>query len=897
MAERIDFRQPTQEADTPIIGAFGGLSSASYTTTGNVTNAQKLTNAYVNKRNEITRRQGSSIVGSVQSLTTANASLLCSHSFSFDNRNYVLVREGYNLRLLTLEGGAVVDVKTKNLIFNTLDVVERTNFTTVVEDNNCYVICTQRNTLPVVFVILKRDVFISSKTNNNNFTLSTNNYPTGDIVTQDNLLLYNSANVYVPITTASQSSFTVTISSATPVLEPANTSVRIHMVFACLGVSAAYYPGTYLYNTAVRKNLVGLDVNVQIPTELVSNPLITEPVIQDLSINTLQAYKTNGNPATAYNRVFTRQPTNVDDYEFSDGSYRIDPTIFTVRTPSFIGFGALQSPTTDTKVYMFRMRSTGVLMPNYALLKSRFSLYIDKVLNTVTTYSQTGAITTDDSVGTYYYSLGKSASPGINLSAVVELFYRNFGAANPIVDLTQNQPSVVINDFYLFPFYGLSAVSDVGGNLFPSICQTVGNRVVLTGFTNKIAVSNSDWDYRGISWNNFQVSTINFSETSAYLVSLTQSTSVVKAVSSVNGVIFVGTDSGIYRISGTNANVPPNAQSLNVSRVSNEVVAGQSSMAIYSNRVFYVSKNGLYSLEYNRDNEEINATPLSAEVSDYFFSFTPSTITYSDYYRGFLISFVETSTILVYLLETETYCVFRVASNAVVRATPMLDGYQATINTTTAGINHVLFCKWDNSSTDVSNALSALPPNSLMSFNTQVFTENNQVNTLVTPAELLDTLNAGLRQSYGKENARAVAGNITIAEGATTNNPTPIISSFVSKGFSSQKLVAANRVRAVNLLLAGSGVAVVKVVYQTQDYNDRVPDIRLVSIDAAVGYQGEGLLNYQYAEQSSVGDNTNVRLRVSGVGEAWELAVSWNGDIKMLGYQFDTSSKKRGRLR
>lgn len=320
-------------------------------------------------------------------------------------------------------------------------------------------------------------------------------------------------------------------------------------------------------------------------------------------------------------------------------------------------------------------------------------------------------------------------------------------------------------------------------------------------------------------------------------------------------------------------------------------------MAIYNNRVFYVSKNGLYALEFNRDNEEVNALPLSTEVSDYFSRFTATDITYSEFYRGFLISFAETSTVLVYLLETETFTTFRLATAASVKVTPTLDGYQMTIDTTTAGINHVLFCNWDNSTTDISNATTALPALSNLTPANQTYTEVSQPNVLTTPAELLDTLNPNIRQSYGKGSARAIKGTVAIAEGTLSNNPLPIISAMVTKAFSQSKLIAGNRVRAINLLLAGSGAAKAKVVYQAVDYNDRATEVTSISIDSTVGYRGEGLLNYAYVEQTPVGDNVNVRIRFFGITEAWELAVVWDGTLSILGYQFDTSSKKRGRLR
>jgi hypothetical protein len=897
MAERSGFRTQTDDPDVPVIGVFGGLSSATNSVSSNVTNSQKLINAFVNKRNNIVRRKGSSIVNSLQSVTNTDAPLVSTHFFTFDNRKYAVVRRGKDLLLYALDEALnVVDTKTRLNIFTAASSPESVNFSVVIENNNCFVIAANKKSVPVVLTIVKRDVFIQSQASPTSFVLSVANYPAANVLSQSKVFLYTSSNQCVPVNTLTQTLFTLNVTSTVPFENDSNVGIKIHMVFACQGVSAAYYPGLYLYNTAVRKNIVPADVNVKVPDELASNPIINEPAIQNLDINTLEAYKTNNGTATPYTRVFNKQPTNVDHYEHSDGSYSVGSSLLTVRTPSFISFGALQSPTTDTRVFMFRKRTTATILPSYTVERSRFRLYVDKVLTPVNTYDSAGNNMPDDSGNSFYYSLGTTTSPGISLSSVVEIMYRSTAVLdNPLVDLTENSISIVIDDNYLFPLYGLSAIGDVGANVYPSIVQTVGNRVVLSGINNRLLVSNSDWNYRGISWNNFQVSTINFSETSAYLLTLTQNTSVIKGVLSVNGVIVVATDSGIYRVSGSNATLPPNATIANVSRVSNEVVSGQSALAIYSSRVYYVSKNGLYSLEYNKDSEELNPVPLSVEVSDYFSTYTATNISYSEFYRAFVISFAETTEMLVYFLESETFAVFRLTTPASVRTLPTLDGYQLTLDTNTSA-KHVLFCRWDNTTADLSN-VSAVPAGAVLTGATQLFTEVPQPLSFVTPAELIDTLTPFLRQSYGVNNVRAIQGNLTLTENTLTVAGLPIISALVTKAFTQSKLIGGNRVRAVSLMLSGSGAAKVKVVFQSAGYNDRAIDITNVALNTTEGYQGESLLNYQYQEKTSVGDNTNVRLRFNGIAEAYELALVFDGTIAIVGYQVDSAFKTRKRLR
>ena len=186
---------------------------------------------------------------------------------------------------------------------------------------------------------------------------------------------------------------------------------------------------------------------------------------------------------------------------------------------------------------------------------------------------------------------------------------------------------------------------------------------------------------------------------------------------------------------------------------------------------------------------------------------------------------------------------------------------------------------------------------SLLQSRTQTFSPVSAPNTLKTPAELLVTLDPTIVQTYGYDNARTTLGSTTVSDGVVNNSIVPIVSAFVSKDFSQSNLLGANRVRAINLLAKGSGAAKIRVVYQSQDYNDHLPDVQSFAIDSSAGYSGESLLNYQYAEQSPVGDTANIRLRVTGVSEAWAVAVIWTGTLSWLGFQFDSSAKKKGRLR
>jgi hypothetical protein len=898
---RARVREVLDDADVQVVGGFGGLSTATRAANSNVNMQHKLINAYVSKRNEIQRRAGSKVVLPIQGNATTTAQSDSAYSFVFTGVNYLLIKSGVALRLVSLDasGNFLSEIVKLNVFLNR-SVNEQATFTTVIEDNTCFVLIATKSTELTVITLLNRDYVVDTVPSTTQYTANITQFPSATIGTQK-IFTYNSAGVCLPLSAVFNSGFVLTFTTSAVHNLQIGERGFVHYAFVNVCNSAAYYPGSYLYNTALRKNLVPLDVNVQMPNDLVANPVLTEPPLQPLNIESYQLYKTNNATATKYNKVATRQPATVDDWDFSDGSYRVDPSVFTNQSSAFAAFGALQTPTTDTRVFCFRLRSLSSVLPTPTFCTlSRLTLTVDKFPYAGTYYAQNGSVITNDLTSVDQFSLARTNNPGVSLSSVVEIVYRlpTTRSNNVAVDLSENISPVIIDDFNYIPLYGYTGISFLGTATFPPIVQSVGNRVVLTGLNNRMSVSNADWLYRGISWNNFQVSTISFSATSAYQIVLTQDTSIISAVLSVNGVLLVASDSGIYRVSGTAPNQPPNAQLANVSRVSNEVVSRQDNIIVYNNQVFYTSTNGLYSLEYNRETEEIMPTPVSQEVSNLF---TPGAtgLIYSNFYRSLIMSFNGVDDLLVYNLETETFAQFRIAGNASVKINQTLDGFKAVVPSTVSGQSTIFYCVWDSGTVDFANIGTFVIPTNNLIGTSQTFFPSPSLSRLVTPAELLSTINPALVQSYQSNSVRVIGSNsVLITEVSVTNAPLPVISAFVTKNFAPPKLIAANRIRAVNLLVGGSGAAKVSVAYQAVDYNDRVPETKNIAINSTDGYRGESLLNYAYeSEQTSVGSPINVRIRTAGISEAFEIAVVFDGTLVFVGYQIDSSAKKRGRLR
>jgi hypothetical protein len=787
----------------------------------------------------------------------------------------------------------------KTSVFLAVSNAETASFTTVIEGDVCYILMATRSTPLTVGVILRRNITFPTIVNSTQFTGTIGNVPANNSISNSNSFLYSSDNTLLPTSTVSQSSFTVSVTTSSAHGLTSSSLTRLHVFYWCVTSSSNYYPGNYLYNSALRRNSVPLDVNVQLPTEISSNPLINETDIQDLSIDSLQVWQTQD--TQTFTRATGGQPSTATQWDFSDGTYTAGTGNRTTRSPNFISFGALSAGGNNERVYLYRLREV-LVCPNTNIPNTDLRVFTDLNPTTVNYYSSAGTTATSN---IKYFGFQNTSRPA--LSSVVELCYVFNLLSTTFVNLDRNTPTITIGDGFVIPIYGYSAFSDIRSSVFPNLVLSVGNRVVLSGYDNRVVFSNSDWSYRGMSWNNFQVSSINFSSTSAYSIALGQQSSKVLGMASVNGVLIAATDTGIFRISGDNVSTPPNAVTANTSRLSNEVVASSDCLLVYESRVFFVSANGLFQLQYSMDTEELALSPISVQTSDYF-KRVPICLNYSTTYRAFIISFSSGRELLVYSFESETFSVFKFSFTPVaLRLSQTLDGYQVVFSQ--GGGNHTVYlCQWDNAvTTDLSNALDNLltgspairtdaiiPGSSLL-----VTASPTDVNSLCTPAELIETLDtakaANLVVAYGENHARvSIGSDITLTEHSGGRQPAPILSFYVSKAFMSDKLLRNNRIRAVNLLISGTGEILTGLLFPNKD----VSNVSQAFERTSVNLLSPGIVraNTNVATRTANGDLVNLRLRLVGVGEGWVLACQLTQDIVLLGYQFDTSTKKRGRL-
>lgn len=889
MSERFSLREVREDPDLQQIGSFAGLSSASYQVTGDVLFAHRLINARITDRNEVVTRRGTRITTYLANQASAEANNVSIYRFTFDNINYAVTKSGTSVFLdLYRADGTTTHFIVKTGVFSARASSEKATFSTVIEGNTCYVLMATPSDTLRVLTILRRDLALTTATGSS-LVGTINNYPNANILNNNNTFVINENNAHIPTSTISQTTFTLTITTASPHGLTTASIPRVHSVFWQTTRPANYYPGNYLYQPVIRRNVVSfVDTTVRVPVELYSNPLISEPKEQRLDIDTLICYSTSSATASLFPRVFTRQPTVANQWDFADGNTYLggNPNVFTVRTPAFVQFGALQTTTpanSPQPILMFRSRDI-VLVPGASIPISDIKAYVDRVLNTPAYQDSAGTVIVSG-VPTYF-TYARANSPGINTSAVVELIHQSTGTE---LDLTPSGATVVVGDGFTIPLYGYGDIANVRTLRFPNKVITVGNRVLLSGLDNRVHFSNSNWTYRGISWNNFQVSSINFSSSSAFSIAVGQESSRVISIASVNGVIIVATDNGIFRLSGDSANQPPSATNTNIGRVASEVMSSVDSLLIINNKVLYASSNGLFQLEYSRDNEEITPTPMSTAVTD-FFSQPVDVLMYSPTYRALILSFLNTNSLLFYSMESETWSEFKFAFQARPILCQSFDGVAFAFPRNDNANFNMHQTVWDMSYTsDLQNTALIAPNTSILSRTATVTTTPTDVSTLVTPTEMLSNLNANVRMAFGSNHAVVDSGSAVVNEYAGGSIAAPIRAFLVTKDYFGNKLIRASRVRNLVLILTGTGTLTSRLLL-SDDFRAAEYDVTIVNPSGQVQPGAE------FASRTVTGDTASVRLRFMGSSEYWAVGVELDTNLRLLGWQFDTSVKKRGRL-
>lgn len=879
MSNRIKPREITQDADLQLLSSFGGLSSASYNSTGDVVYLDKLTNAYVNSRGEILKRAGSIVNTTIPIADNATGNGV--HKFSFDNTLYMVAKVGTSVVLLcSTNGQTYTTYRTYTSIFPTKAADDVPSFATKIEGDYCHVLMAIANN-QMISITLVKSVLVSAAKVGNTLTGQLSTPISGSVLNSTNVIVRQGNQTFQPAS-VSHSTANISITSANvPTLDTLKP-IKLHSFFVLRFCDSQYLPGLYFNNSAVRKNQVALDVNVPVPTEIQQNPIVNEPS-QSLSIESVQVYE----GTTKRNKVGT--PTTANDWNFSDGGYLVSAGAAPNQSPSFVAFGgfsALATSGSSTTVTMYRLRST---LTNGTI--GNLKAYVDKTQKTPTYYDASASTITGVTLRPSYYSFANSS---VNLAAVVELVDTSptlWGVSNQtVVNLDPNDGALVIGDTYCIPLYGYNLM--IRDGIYPDAIAFIGNRLVMATKDSRVVFSNADWYYRGISFNNCQVSTVNFSETSAFSVSIGQNTSSILAFTSNNTYAAIATNTGIFRVSSaSNANKPANATDAVVTQVSSEVVPGVNSFTVFDNRIYYVSSNGMYALEFSEQVQELTNTSMSVNVSNKFTNV--KSIAYVDEIRAFVISFSNTSELLAFNIDSESYYSIKFATpvkaNVTSSSIQFVFAGESSTYLMVASFGKQLTTDFVN----FSGVSFSIPQRSAL-----VTHMPSSVDGLCTPAELASTIapTQKLVVASGDNSVLLLGGGSVLL---TEPDVTTINSSLVTKAFFGGRLDQSARVASVSLMLAGTGDLITSVFYPSNNYSDRTASFELWTLTDAT-YQGEPMLNAAYPSygvRASAGNTNVIKLRQLGISESWQLALKLGNTLRLLGLQFETHVKSRKRLR
>ena len=887
------------DIDQLLLADFKGMATAGGSYSASPEYLDYLVNATATREGKLKQRGGSRLISISSSTFPPEA-----FQFAFAGEQFYILRSGTDFYLFRVFVEAVdQEVYTLERLADKLNVLrpasanEPATYAVRTEGEYCHVLIATASSTLIDICFVYRDVVIGSITPTTAVAPFPQRYSVSQSNTKvvvDNSITQTSATTAIANTNPQGTDITFTW-----VTRPASVVVgrklRVFSAFWMRAIDANYYRGQDLANTGLRRNTVALDVNMPVPEPLTKNYIYNEP-IQDLSIESYKVYLSTLAGASSLTRTTNKQPTTSTTWDFSDGSYKPNNSQTTTATSNYIAFGALETGNTVSKPTIVRLRH--ILVGGFSSIAP-----VELFFSIDTTYSNAISMhTADGSIAPSPFSLIRyfstaatnTTSPGIGLDSLVEVFlaYDASGTGNFIVaNISNSREFVEIGDGYCFPLYGYSLIARYKSFSFPNIVRFVGNRLVLSG-GNRILCSSSDWNYRGISFNNCQVSTLNFDENSPFIVELEQAGGKVNNIESSNGIFVVAAETSTYRISGSTYNSPPNATTAQVSRVTNQTTNSKG-LAVFDNQVYMANSRGFFRIAYDRATDSSQLEELSLPVSD-LFTAQPDAITYSRTLQSVVIKLKGSNKLLRYDLLSKTWSYLHIAVPLNVILFSTVDGFYLT-----DGFN-IIAGVWSNVVTSDLTNIDILTSFTIASNSVQIPPSGTSTIALATPPELQQkySTNSSILPAYGRFKARTGDNTTAFVNETTAGNvPKPVLSYAVTKALYSSKLVTASRLRSTTVLLSGVGSASVAV---HEVNNDTSSSPSSFISDISVSATGAITVSGSYTQQSTLptyptSETVAVRLSNLGISEAFKVALLFSG-VEVVGLELSSTAKGTSRL-
>lgn len=603
--------QREQNTNNQVFAYQGLVTDSDFTgTQGALT---ELVNAYVDETGKIQRRTG--IAGEQNLVGASVGSDSSMYRFKFSGYEWTLQKSAGTVAISRAWQGFFDTHSVKGSIF--ANEGEPT-YATINDDDLCYVLIATKNNPLIIMALLEETLTVSTQVSTTHTLVSKRSW-VGNPLSITNTKLYNASdNSIIPATSVLGSGATITVTT-TGIPYPVGTKLRMISCFWLRACDANFYSGDQLSQVAYRRNVVPLDVNVKTPLSLITRPILNEESLRIFK-QRLLIYQNNA----VNNSVLFRatNPTSATTWTPTDGSFEPGKTPKSSgNEEAYMGFGALETNNKISALTVCAYRDVLLTGGRYPVAVD-VKCYVDAVEDTNVTFTGsnfTSSIPYNSSSLTptrFVFASNSSRAPGVPENAVIELIYVNAvgigsGAQFEPVRLFRNENTVTIGDGMCLPLYGYNIFADTKNGKFPDIVTTHGNRVALASSeSNFVVFSSANFDYRGITWNNFQVSTKDFDAQSPFILYIDNVSSVNNLVSTSNYFVAT-TDNGVYRVQADEAT---NALA---TRISTERF-NKFSLVVAKGEVFGVNINGIFVVTFSNERQQTSLDKISQPVDSLF---------------------------------------------------------------------------------------------------------------------------------------------------------------------------------------------------------------------------------------------------------------------------------------
>lgn len=612
------FERQSMSEDTSIRStSFGGLNTTASLLNVPLDDSPNLLNIEVDVSGNVSKRQGTECILSLPGLGM--------HVYpvkSVLGYDYLLMKRGAGLQLLTSNGRSTTSLKTYLNVWSAAAANVRPYFTLISDLEPRVLILTEQNA--PVHVKFVEQTFQYSVGGSLSTTIV---IPNADRFQYENpvvyvnrayvggLFSYNAGTKELTVTGVPQFTGTVTVDVVLPVWQWWTESTR--------------WFGDRLFDVSSRFNVTKSDQSVALPDKLRTD---MTNVAGQYGNYPLFVYKNNSTPPVY---LQTNQPNGPDQYGWGDGAvYNYLATNYLNTAPYFATFGDTRTPLPQPAepIYFIRRRElrfqndTGTSGDNLQVqvdgqtVIPHYGAGTAGSLRAYKLYDLNGTVLTNGTNQQAYYLGFEASLPiGVSPTAVVTMT-RKF---TPFIGISALQEDTPYKCGSFFRVYGLGLWADYLNGFFPSIACIYQGRLVLSGFKNDptrvVFSASGDSVEPGIKYNFFQVTDdLNKVDTDPFDVVATgaEADDYVTGIVEWQSSLFVLTRRATFRVSGGDQPISPSRRFVNY--ISSLGLVNAASLVRTDTAVFYLSDSGIFNLTPRIEDGEYQAGEKSVKIRKTF---------------------------------------------------------------------------------------------------------------------------------------------------------------------------------------------------------------------------------------------------------------------------------------